>query len=70
MFQIVRLVNSFLYVPDRGELINWGRNNYGQLSSDGTERTVPWNPLLIKNVQRTKQVAVGSEHNILLTGKI
>ncbi len=56
--------------PDKGEIVNWGRNTYGQLGSDGRARAVSWNPTLLSIGERIKQIAVGSEHNVVLTGMI
>lgn len=54
-------------LTDKGEVINWGRNTYGQLSNNGRRRAVSWNPTLLSIDERIKQIAVGSEHNIILT---
>ncbi|KAK3907239.1 Secretion-regulating guanine nucleotide exchange factor [Frankliniella fusca] len=54
-------------LTDKGEIVNWGRNIYGQLGADGRNRAVSWNPTLLRLSDRIKQVAVGSEHNVILT---
>ena len=50
---------------DKGELINWGRNTYGQLGS--IDRVVSWSPAPVHGIERIRQIAVGSEHSIILT---
>lgn len=52
---------------DSGELINWGRNSYGQLGCDLNARAATWNPSVLKVDGRLRQVAVGSEHTVVLT---
>lgn len=54
-------------LTDEAELINWGRNTYGQLGSDGKARSSSWHPSSLKFCERIKQVVVGSEHNLALT---
>ncbi|XP_034230431.1 secretion-regulating guanine nucleotide exchange factor [Thrips palmi] len=56
-------------LTDNEELINWGRNSYGQLGCDSQERVATWDPSILRMDEKLRQVAVGSEHNVVLTEK-
>ncbi|XP_071448248.1 secretion-regulating guanine nucleotide exchange factor [Hetaerina americana] len=48
-------------------LIIWGRNNYGQLGCHESMRPEPWKPQLIDKLEGVRRMAVGAEHNVVLT---
>lgn len=50
-------------------MINWGRNSYGQLGCELDERVSSWNPAVLQVDEKLSQFAVGSEHNVVLTGR-
>lgn len=50
-----------------GKILNWGRNNYGQLGCDEEQRLESWKPAFLNHVPSTKQIVVGSEHNMALS---
>ncbi|XP_069698384.1 secretion-regulating guanine nucleotide exchange factor-like [Periplaneta americana] len=51
-----------------GKIINWGRNTYGQLGCHEYQRPFSWEPQIMNNVENATQIAIGSEHNIVLLG--
>ncbi|XP_047109428.1 secretion-regulating guanine nucleotide exchange factor isoform X1 [Schistocerca piceifrons] len=52
---------------EEGKIVNWGRNNYGQLGCAEKQRLESWKPTFLNDVPSTKQIAVGSEHNVALS---
>lgn len=47
-----------------GEVMSWGRNDFGQL---GENRCPPWKPKFVKNLRKVQQVSLGSHHSVVLT---
>lgn len=47
-----------------GEIINWGRNNYGQL---GSQRSTPHKPEKLCDLKDVTKLSIGSEHNLAVT---
>lgn len=52
---------------DKGELMSWGRNTYGQLGNNSREKCDSWKPSVLQSSYLIKQFAIGSEHNLMLT---
>lgn len=56
---------SILSKTEKGEVINCGRNDYGQLGSLDNEFLKPWNLHTLENIHK---ISIGSEHAVGLTG--
>ncbi|XP_047109429.1 secretion-regulating guanine nucleotide exchange factor isoform X2 [Schistocerca piceifrons] len=61
------LKESYTLQHEEGKIVNWGRNNYGQLGCAEKQRLESWKPTFLNDVPSTKQIAVGSEHNVALS---
>ena len=53
---------------DDGNVYAWGRNTYGQLGRREEEERQCWKSKGVEFGMRIRQLAVGSEHNIALSG--
>ena len=58
------------FVAVNGKITFSGRNTYGQI---GRAQSIPssecWKPEPMNSLVKIKQLSVGSEHNVVLTGK-
>ena len=63
--------NKFNFITADSNLLSWGRNDYGQLgrSSSVQNRMFDYLPKTVP-MPVTKQVVCGSEHNLVLLGKL
>lgn len=51
-----------------GRVFAWGRNTYGQLGYPEEKKNQFWIPKRVNCYPKIRQLAVGSEHNVALTG--
>ncbi|XP_060518323.1 uncharacterized protein LOC132697073 [Cylas formicarius] len=49
-----------------GDILTWGRNNYGQL---GANRDITYRPEKVPTLGNVKQLSLGSEHNLAVTNQ-
>ncbi|KZC10934.1 Secretion-regulating guanine nucleotide exchange factor, partial [Dufourea novaeangliae] len=58
---------SHVIALNDGQIFSWGRNTYGQLGMAEFKEPLSWKMMQIEGLAKVNHIAVGSEHNVVLT---